>query len=109
MRSCRTRSAATLTWLIEGEATVERLYTLPFVPALLATDAYAEAIYRDMERRREAQIGPHMEIRRHRKAALKWRDGLEPLKLVAVTHERSLRQIVGSPTILRDQLDELVI
>ena len=34
----------------EAEATVARVYTLPFVPALLATDAYAEAVYRDMER-----------------------------------------------------------
>jgi Domain of unknown function (DUF5753) len=93
----------------EDEAAVARVYTLPFVPALLATDADAEAVYREMERRPEDQIGPLMEIRRKRKEALKVREGREPLKLVAVTHECALRQVVGSPRILRDQLDELLI
>ena len=91
----------------EADATVERVYTLPFVPALLQTDAYTEAIYREMERRTEDQISDLMKIRRKRKEALKGREGLDPLKLVAVTHECTLRQIVGSPEILRDQLDEL--
>ena len=91
----------------EADAAVERVYTLPFVPALLATDDYAEAIYREMERRPEDQIGPLMDIRHKRKEALKEREGLDPLRLIAVTHESALRQVVGSPKILRDQLDEL--
>lgn len=91
----------------EADATVERVYTLPFVPALLATDDYAEAIYREMERRPEDQIGPLMDIRHKRKEALREREGLDPLRLIAVTHESALRQVVGSPKILRDQLDEL--
>lgn len=91
----------------EADAAVERVYTLPFVPALLATDDYAEAIYREMERRPEDQIGPLMDIRHKRKEALREREGLDPLRLIAVTHESALRQVVGSPKILRDQLDEL--
>ena len=55
----------------EADAAVERVYTLPFVPALLQTDAYAEAVYRDMERRPEDQIGQLVDIRRKRKEALK--------------------------------------
>jgi transcriptional regulator with XRE-family HTH domain len=93
----------------EAEATVERVYTLPFVPALLATDAYAEAVYRDMERRPEDEIGQLMDIRRKRIEALKYREGIDPLKLIAVTHEGTLRQVVGSQKILRDQLDELLV
>ena len=62
-----------------------------------------------MERRPEDQIGELMDIRRSRKEALKQREGLDPLKLIAVTHECTLRQIVGSPEILRDQLDELLV
>ena len=93
----------------EADAAVERVYTLPFVPVLLQTDEYAEAVYRDMERRPEDQIGPLMEIRRMRKEALRQREGLDPLKLIAVTHECTLRQVVGSPEILRDQLDELLV
>jgi Domain of unknown function (DUF5753) len=43
-----------------------------------------------------------------RQKALHYREALDPLQLVAVTHETSLRQAVGSPDILRDQLDALV-
>ncbi len=43
-----------------------------------------------------------------RQEVLSHRDGLDPLKLVAVIHETALRQAVGSPQILRDQLDALV-
>ena len=95
----------------EADAAVERVYTLPFVPALLATDDYAEAVYRQMERRPEDQIGPLMDIRRKRKDGLNHqRDGgIKPLKLIAVTHESALRQVVGSPKVLRDQLDELLV
>jgi transcriptional regulator with XRE-family HTH domain len=93
----------------EADAATERVYTLPFVPVLLQTDAYAEAVYRDMEHRSEDQIGKLMDIRRKRKEALRRRDGLAPLRLVAVTHECTLRQTVGSPQILRDQLDELLV
>ena len=93
----------------EAEAAVARVYTLPFVPALLQIDAYTEAVYRDMEHRSEEQIGELLDIRRARKQALKQRAGLEPLKYVAVTHECTLRQTVGSPEILRDQLDELLV
>ncbi len=93
----------------EADAAVARVYTLPFVPALLQTDAYTDAVYRDMERRPEDQIGELLDIRRGRQEALKRRAGLDPLKLVAVTHECTLRQIVGSPEIMRDQLDELLV
>jgi len=93
----------------EADAAVERVYTLPFIPALLQTDAYTRSVYHDMEHRPDDQIPELLEIRRKRKEALKHRDGLEPLKLVAVTHECTLRQTVGSPGILREQLDELLI
>ena len=49
-----------------------------------------------------------MDFRVRRQEVLNHRDGLDPLKLVAVTHESALRQTVGSPEILRDQLDALV-
>jgi transcriptional regulator with XRE-family HTH domain len=92
----------------ETDATVLRAYTLPFVPALLQTPDYARAVFRDMERRSEDQIEQLLEVRLRRQAALRDRDGLPPLELVAVTHESTLRQVVGSPGILREQLDELV-
>ena len=93
----------------EADVAVARVYTLPFVPALLQIDAYTEAVYRDMEGRPQDQIGELLDLRRGRKEALKQREGLEPLKLVAVTHECTLRQTVGSPEIMRDQLNELLV
>lgn len=93
----------------EADATVERAYTLPFVPALLQTTEYAEAVFRDMEHRPEDEIRQLVaDVRIRRQEALTHREGLDPLRLVAVTHESSLRQMVGSPRILRDQLDALV-
>jgi transcriptional regulator with XRE-family HTH domain len=93
----------------EADATVERVYTIPFLPIHLQTEAYAKAYYRDLERRPEDQIPELIEIREKRKEAVKHRDGLDPLRLVAVTHECSLRQIVGSAEVMREQLDALLV
>lgn len=92
----------------EADAAVERVYTLPFLPGLLQTLDYARAVFRDMERRSDKQIRQLLEVRLRRQEALRGREGLEPLKLIAVTHESTLRQVVGSPAIMREQLDELV-
>lgn len=92
----------------EADAAVERTYTLPFVPALLQTPEYGEAIYRDMEHRSPDQIPDLMAIRAERQNALQARENLAPLELVAVTHESTLRQIVGSSEIMDRQLAELV-
>jgi transcriptional regulator with XRE-family HTH domain len=92
----------------ETDAAVARTYTLPFVPALLQLPEYAGAVFRDMEHRSEEQIQQLLEVRRRRQEALVSREGLEPLELIAVTHESTLRQVVGSKEILRRQLDELL-
>lgn len=92
----------------EVDAVVERVYTIPFIPALLQTMDYARAVFRDMERRPDREIRQLLEIRLRRQEALRRREGLKPLRLVAVTHETALRQMVGSPGIMRDQLDALL-
>lgn len=91
----------------ESDATIERTYTLPFLPALLQTGGYAEAVFRDMEGRSEDEINQLVEVRMKRQEALQHREELPPLQLVAVTHESTLRQFVGSPAIMRAQLDVL--
>jgi hypothetical protein len=92
----------------EADATVERIYTLPFLPALLQTEEYATAIFHDMEGRSEDEIVQLLGLRARRKQALSSREGMQPLQLVAVTHESALRQVVGSPAVMRDQLDALI-
>ena len=91
----------------EVDAAVARVYTIPFLPVLLQTLDYARAYYRDMEHRPEPEIRQLLAVRQRRQEALRGREGLEPLKLVAVTHESSLRQFVGSPEIMHEQLDVL--
>jgi transcriptional regulator with XRE-family HTH domain len=92
----------------EVDAAVARVYTIPFLPIHLQTLEYARAIYRDMEHRSESEIRQLLAVRLRRQDALRNREGLEPLRLIAVTHESSLHQFVGSPDIMREQLDELV-
>jgi transcriptional regulator with XRE-family HTH domain len=91
----------------EVDAAAERVYTLPFVPALLQTEGYARAVFRDMENRPREQICQLLEVRGRRQEALHHREGQEPLRLIAVTHESTLHQMVGSPGIMREQLDFL--
>ncbi|HUB42265.1 MAG TPA: Scr1 family TA system antitoxin-like transcriptional regulator [Streptosporangiaceae bacterium] len=91
----------------EADATIERTYTLPFLPALLQTKEYATAIFRDMEHRSDEELEQLVEVRLRRQAALRSREGLPPLQLVAVTHESTLRQTIGSRAIMRAQLDAL--
>lgn len=93
----------------EADAAVARVYTIPFLPIHLQTETYAAAYYRDLERRLPDQIPELIEIREKRKEALRHRNGLRPLELVAVTHECSLRQIVGSSQVMHEQLDELLV
>lgn len=91
----------------EVDAAVERVYTLPFVPALLQTQDYARAVFRDMEGRSQDQIRQLLEVRDRRQEALQRVEGSEQFRLIAVTHESTLHQIVGSPGIMREQLNEL--
>jgi len=91
----------------EVDAAVARVYTIPFVPVLLQTLDYSRAVYRDMEGRSESEIRELLAVRLRRQEALRSREGLEPLSLIAVTHESSLHQLVGSADIMREQLDVL--
>lgn len=92
----------------EADAMVARVYTLPFLPALLQTPEYGRVIYEKMERRPEDEIVQLLDIREQRRAALHSREGMPPLELVAVTHESTLRQVIGSPAIMREQLGKLL-
>lgn len=92
----------------EVDAATERVYTLPFVPALLQTRDYARSVFRDMENRSQEQIRQLLEVRDRRQEALRSREeGLDPLTLIAVTHQSTLHQLVGSAGIMREQLNEL--
>jgi transcriptional regulator with XRE-family HTH domain len=93
----------------ESDAIVARVYTIPVIPALLQTPEYTRAMYKSMEPwHSEKAFGELIEIRAHRKEALRSREFLPQLEYIAVTHESSVRQQVGSPEIMRSQLDSLI-
>ncbi len=93
----------------ESDATIARVYTIPILPVLLQTPDYSRAYYTSREPwHSEEALGQLIEIRTRRQTALSFREGQPPLELVAVTHESSLRQRVGSAQVMRAQLDALM-
>jgi transcriptional regulator with XRE-family HTH domain len=94
----------------ESEATIARVYTIPMVPALLQTEDYAREYYRSTEPGLSGRdVVRLVELRLHRQEALRSRAAeTRPLELIAVVHEASLHQRLGSPEIMRDQLVALV-
>jgi transcriptional regulator with XRE-family HTH domain len=95
----------------EADATVARVYTLPFLPALLQIPEYASTVFRDMGGRSEEEIEQLLAVRQQRQAALSGRPDMPdmaPLELVAVTHESTLRQAVGSRRVMHAQLEALI-
>jgi transcriptional regulator with XRE-family HTH domain len=91
----------------EVDAAVERVYTLPFLPALLQTGDYARAVFRDMEGRSPEEIRQLLEVRERRQEALGRQEDPGRFRLIAVTHESTLHQLVGSAGIMREQLSKL--
>ncbi|MBN6035277.1 helix-turn-helix transcriptional regulator [Amycolatopsis sp. 195334CR] len=93
----------------ETEASVARVYTIPMLPVLLQTPAYIRAIYRSAEPWwSDHDIEELLKVRLLRQSALTSRENQPPLKLIAITHESSVHQLVGTKEIMREQLDHLV-
>jgi transcriptional regulator with XRE-family HTH domain len=93
----------------ETEASIARVYTIPALPALLQTADYSRVYYQNAEPwRTPSDIEMLVELRQGRQAALDHRADQQPLRLVAVTHESSLRQHMGTPEIMHTQLQHLV-
>src|SRR6266567_8121822 len=67
----------------ESDATVARVYTIPLIPALLQTPEYTQAMYKSMEPwHSERALGELIDIRAHRKEALRSREFLPPLEFI---------------------------
>ncbi|HET9138872.1 helix-turn-helix transcriptional regulator [Actinophytocola sp.] len=93
----------------ESEAAVARVYTIPVLPVLLQTGDYALAQYQSMEPWRSPdELDQLVRLRLRRQDALTAREGMAPLRLIAITHECALRQWVGSAQTMRAALDHLV-
>ena len=92
----------------ESEASVARVYTIPFFPSLLQTTEYSAALYRSLEPWRSPdEIEQLVELREGRRHLLTDREGQPPLYLNAVCHETAFHQVVGDAGILRRQIAAL--
>jgi DNA-binding XRE family transcriptional regulator len=90
---------------LEQAAVIIRAYEGQFVPGLLQTDDYARSVMgRGLEEEPE-DIERRVELRAARQAVLTRPD---PPRLWAVIDEAALRRPVGSPEIMRTQIERLI-
>ncbi|MFE7755424.1 helix-turn-helix domain-containing protein [Streptomyces sp. NPDC057429] len=90
---------------LEDEVVSEGHYACMYVPGLLQTRAYAEAVHRASELRCTDQEIDHMVDIRMKRQELLARD--EPPHIWAVIDEAVIRRMVGGRTVMRDQLRHL--
>ncbi|MFC9143625.1 helix-turn-helix domain-containing protein [Streptomyces bacillaris] len=91
---------------LEDEAVSEDHYACMYMPGLLQTRAYAEAVHRASEVQcTEQEIGHMVDIRMKRQEIL---ERAQPPRLSAVIDEAVLRRAVGGRHVMRDQLSHLL-
>lgn len=91
---------------LEGDAIDLWNYEAEFVPGLLQTSAYVEAITRAVRPDISIdEVGRSIELRRERQLRL---DGEHPPRLHFYLNEAVLRRTVGSDAIMREQLDYMI-
>ncbi|MFJ6681162.1 helix-turn-helix domain-containing protein [Streptomyces werraensis] len=91
---------------LEDEVVREDHYACMYVPGLLQTRAYAEAVHRASEVRCEEREVQHMvDIRMKRQELLERQD---PPHLWAVIDEAALRRRVGGREVMREQLEHVL-
>jgi transcriptional regulator with XRE-family HTH domain len=89
---------------LEYGASTVRTYENIIVPGLLQTPAYARALMTTGLFFPQVEIAQRVEARMRRRERL---EGDDPLRLTAVFSEAALRQQVGGPAVLREQLEHL--
>lgn len=93
---------------LETEAREIRELGLVYVPGLLQTRPYMQAIFEaDALKRTRNELKTQVEVRLIRQRRLVDED--HPLHLVALLDESALRQTIGGPDVMREQLEHLVM
>lgn len=92
---------------LETDAASLRIYDPQVVPGLLQTRFYAEALISGaLPETPQADIEKRVQVRMRRQDRI--RTSENPLRLWTVLDEAALRRKVGSPSLMRDQLEYLV-
>ncbi|MFD9735594.1 helix-turn-helix transcriptional regulator [Umezawaea sp. NPDC059074] len=93
---------------LESEASVVREMSLSYVPGLLQTPAYMQAVFEASQlRRTRSEIANQVEIRKIRQ--LRLTDEQRPLNLIGLIDESALRRLDRHPELKVEQLESLVI
>jgi DNA-binding XRE family transcriptional regulator len=93
---------------LESEAAVVRETTLSYVPGLLQTPAYMQAVFEaDQLRRTKSELATQVEIRKLRQRRLT--DDERPLNLIGLIDESALSRLRCNPELKTEQLEHLVI
>jgi len=93
---------------LETEAKRVRELALTYIPGLLQTQPYMQAIFEaDALKRTRTEFKTDVQVRTIRQRRLI--DEEEPLDLLALIDESALHQTIGGPEVMRDQLEHLVI
>jgi hypothetical protein len=91
---------------MEAEAVEIKYYQIELIRGLLQTEAYARAVVTAYEPIWSvAEVNRLVSLRRQRQALL---TGEDPPALTAVIHEASIRNLVGGPDVMREQLAHLL-
>ncbi|MDX3525010.1 helix-turn-helix transcriptional regulator [Streptomyces sp. ID05-39B] len=91
---------------LETDATSLHTYEPLWIPGLLQTPAYAHALIgRSIPRLTTQQAATRLSVRLRRQHRIY--DPARPLRLWAVLDESALHRVVGSPEIMREQLEHL--
>ncbi|MER7273431.1 helix-turn-helix transcriptional regulator [Dactylosporangium sp. NPDC000244] len=90
--------------LLESAAAFIRTYEVQFVPGLLQTRAYAEAVMRTRYTD-EAEVQRRVEVRMERRRILHEQGST---RVWAVVEEAALRKRIGGPDVMREQIESLV-
>ncbi|MFG2647216.1 helix-turn-helix domain-containing protein [Streptomyces sp. NPDC048436] len=91
---------------LEDEVVREDHYACMYVPGLLQTRAYAEAVHRASEMRCEEREVQHMVDIRMKRQELLTRE--EPPHIWAIVDEAVIRRCVGGTDVMREQLQRLL-
>ncbi len=90
----------------ESEACAVQNFEPMFIPGLLQTEDYARAVIRDIwSAASAADVEQHVRARMERQKRLA---GADPLRLSAVMSEAALRHQVGGPSVMAEQLRNLL-
>ena len=93
----------------EAQASTIRLYLIPFIATLFQTHEYAEALAMHLNpESSKTEISDLVDFRQRRQQNLRNRDNQSPLEVHAILHYSCMTQMVGSPAIMRTQLNELL-